>query len=99
MLILVRGGYARRESPSHSGGDAPARHMETVRLGIHVTNGLAHARGPAPISDHTPPTKPGDNTPQIIKDRGQQSCRAQQAVTAQHARSTGHGESNGATLS
>lgn len=26
--------------------------------------------GPAPIGDHTPPTRPDDNTPQIMGDRG-----------------------------
>ena len=42
--------------------------------------------GLAPISDNPPPTRLGDNTPRIIKDRGDQSCRARQAATAQHAR-------------
>jgi hypothetical protein len=32
--------------------------------------------GPAPISDHLMPIRPGDNTPRIINDWGQQSCRA-----------------------
>jgi pimeloyl-ACP methyl ester carboxylesterase len=33
--------------------------------------------GPAPISDHSIPVKPGDNTPpRIINDWGQQPCRA-----------------------
>ena len=40
------------------------------------------------ISDHPPPTRPGDNTPRIIEDRGDQSCRARQAVTVQHAHRT-----------
>ncbi|KGD39322.1 hypothetical protein DO72_3542 [Burkholderia pseudomallei] len=32
--------------------------------------------GRAPISDHQPPTRPGDNTPRIMSDWGRESCRA-----------------------
>ncbi len=32
--------------------------------------------GRAPISDHQPPTRPGDNTPRIMGDWGRESCRA-----------------------
>jgi len=34
-----------------------------------------------PISDHQPPTKFGDNTPRIMGDWGQQSCRTWLAKT------------------
>lgn len=45
-------------------------------LGIHVTDDLGVDPGRAPISDHQLPTRPGDNTPRIMDDWGQQSCRA-----------------------
>jgi len=50
------------------------RHMATD-LGIHVTSDLGGTPDPAPISDHQPPAKPGDNTPRIMDDWGQESCR------------------------
>jgi hypothetical protein len=31
---------------------------------------------PVPISDHQLPARPGDNTPRIMDDWGQESCRA-----------------------
>lgn len=45
-------------------------------LGIHVTDGLRKILDRAPMSDHQPPTRPGDNTPRIMSDWGQESCRA-----------------------
>jgi hypothetical protein len=51
------------------------RHKATD-LGIHVTSDLGMTPDPAPISDHQPPTRPGDNTPRIMDDWGQESCRA-----------------------
>jgi hypothetical protein len=45
-------------------------------LGIHVTGDLGILPGPAPISDHQLPARPGDNTPRIMDDWGQESCRA-----------------------
>ena len=65
-------------------------------LGIHVTNGSQPRLGPVPISDHTPPTGSGDNTPQIMNsDRGQRSCRTQQANTHQDHSKGRHEQSNG----
>ncbi|MGN7862415.1 hypothetical protein ACTJI8_17665, partial [Microbacterium sp. 22303] len=46
------------------------RQPQAVRLGIHVTNGLERRSGPAPISDHAPPTRPGDNTPRSSRTGG-----------------------------
>ncbi|WP_395408798.1 hypothetical protein ACHMW6_25135 [Pseudoduganella sp. UC29_106] len=43
-------------------------------LGIHVTDGFGRYPGQVPISDHQPSTKPGDNTPRIMGDWGQESC-------------------------
>ena len=40
---------------------------------LRTTSATTHSR--APISDHPTPTRPGDNTPRIINDWGQQSCR------------------------
>lgn len=48
-------------------------------LGIHVTSNLGNNPGPAPISDHQLPTRPGDNTPRIMDDWGRESCRAKLA--------------------
>lgn len=42
--------------------------------------------GLAPVSDHSPPTRPGDNTLPDHQGQGDQSCRALQAATAQHGR-------------
>ena len=51
-------------------------------LGIHVTNDLGFRPSRAPISDHPTPIEPGDNTPRIMNDWGQQSCRTRQANTS-----------------
>jgi hypothetical protein len=45
-------------------------------FGIHVTIDLRLDPGPAPISDYQLPSRPGDNTPRIMGDWGQESCRA-----------------------
>jgi hypothetical protein len=45
-------------------------------LGIHVNRRPRNNLGLAPISDHQLPARPGDNTPRIMDDWGQKSCRA-----------------------
>src|SRR5664279_3419947 len=51
--------------------------QRAASLGIHVTVGLAtNSAGPAPISDHPPPTGTSDNTSQIINDREEESYRS-----------------------
>ena len=56
-------------------GQRPA----AASLGIHVTSDLECNLGPAPISDHRLPTRPGDNTPRLMDDWGRESCRAKLA--------------------
>jgi hypothetical protein len=43
--------------------------------GFDVTIALGVTPDPATISDHQPPTRPGDNSPRIMDDWTQESCR------------------------
>jgi hypothetical protein len=72
-IMLLDSSHADPESESE--GQRPWQ----LRLGIHVTGDLGIDPDPAPSSDDQLPAKPGDNTPRIMSDWGQESYRARLA--------------------
>ncbi|KGS93396.1 hypothetical protein X963_4503 [Burkholderia pseudomallei MSHR7498] len=66
LVLLHRSMCGMNELACNLGGES--RHPRYGRPQICL--------GRAPISDHQPPTKPGDNTPRIMSDWGRESCRA-----------------------
>ncbi|KGD39045.1 hypothetical protein DO72_3041 [Burkholderia pseudomallei] len=66
LVLLHRSMCGMNELACNLGGES--RHPRYGRPRICL--------GRAPISDHQPPTRPGDNTPRIMSDWGRESCRA-----------------------